>query len=170
MGGSAQSSQQLNPASRSSSIPGLPLLAVAIAAAAGLWLWQSFKGRLLQIKLPLFYTEPEESAEEYEQALASTRQAVAVLKAIGFMHACDAARTMVELRRAMQQNAIARVPLRQQAHETQELLGLYRTYLRNSEMPAPLDSLRQLQHLLTIQRPEAAKAEQEVMSQAAFSI
>ena len=51
-----------------------------------------------------------------------------------------------------------------------QLLDLYRTYLRNSEMPAPLDSLRQLQHLLTIQRPEAAKAEQEVMSQAAFSI
>lgn len=36
--------------------------------------------------------KPEESAEEYVQALASTRQAVAVLKAIGFMHACDTAR------------------------------------------------------------------------------
>ena len=35
---------------------------------------------------------PTESAEDYEQALASTRQAVAILKAIGFMHNRDVAR------------------------------------------------------------------------------
>ncbi len=52
-----------------------------------------------------------------------------------------------------------------------QLVALYRTYLRNCEMPAPFDTLRQLQNLLGIQRPEAAKVEQEIMnSAAAFSI
>lgn len=36
-------------------MPTFPMLAaMALAAAAGLWLWQSFKGQLLQIKLPMF--------------------------------------------------------------------------------------------------------------------
>jgi hypothetical protein len=77
-------------------------------------------------------------------ALARTRQAVAVHRAIGFMSTANTARAMVELRRALHENSACRAPLVNVQHEARQLSELYRMHLQNSPVPADFAVLLQL--------------------------
>ena len=77
-------------------------------------------------------------------ALARTRQAVAVHRAIGFMNTGNTARAMVELRRALHENSACRAPLVNPQHSAGELSELYRLHLQNSPVPADFAVLLQL--------------------------
>lgn len=108
---------------------------------------------------------------EYKMALARTRQAVAVHKAMQFNEQGNPARAMVELRRALQENSIVREPLLNARYEKQEVMDLYQMHLQNSEVPAKFSTLLQLRELLDIDGQTAEALEAEVMqSGSAFSI
>lgn len=77
-------------------------------------------------------------------ALARTRQAVAVHRAIGFLNAANTARAMVELRRALHENSVCRAPLINAKLGQTELQTLYRVHLENAPVPADFATLLQL--------------------------
>lgn len=66
-------------------------------------------------------------------ALARTRQATAVHRAVGFMAAGSPTRAMVELRRALHENSVCRAPLLNTNHSRKEVrfpgLALFRASL-----------------------------------------
>ena len=104
-------------------------------------------------------------------ALARTRQAVAVHRAIGFLSGNDTARAMVELRRALHENSVCRSPLLNTQHEVEHLQQLYRLHLENTAQPADFATLLQLRTLLDLDFDVAEKIEKDVMEQgAAYSI
>lgn len=104
-------------------------------------------------------------------ALARTRQATAVHRAIGFMNAGSSTRAMVELRRALHENSVCRSPLLSKNHSKKELENLYRLHLQNAEVPSDFATLLQLRAMLQLDFEEAERIEAEVMQQgAAYSI
>ncbi|KAK9803989.1 hypothetical protein WJX72_011066 [[Myrmecia] bisecta] len=102
--------------------------------------------------------------KEYQKALARTRQAVSVHKALGFMTAGTPARAMVELKRALNENAIVREPLLNARYEKKQLQDLYRLHVQNSEMPLQFSTLLQLREMLALPDNEAEALEAEVMN------
>lgn len=113
-------------------------------------------------------------SREFKMALARTRQAVAVNRAVGFNKTGNTARAMVELRRALHENSICRAPLLNTLDMMrEERLALYQMHLRNTiEGPATsYATLLQLRTLLDLSFDEAEQAEAEVMQSGnAFSI
>lgn len=102
---------------------------------------------------------------EYRMALARTRQAVSVQRAVGFLNAGNIARSMVELRRALHENSICRAPLINTSHSQTELQQLYKMHLRNSTVPSDFATLLQLRTLLHLDFEEAEKIERDIMEQ-----
>lgn len=104
-------------------------------------------------------------------ALARTRQAMAVHRALGFMNSGSSTRAMVEIRRALHENSVCRSPLLGKSHTKSELEALYRLHLENAEPPTDFATLLQLRSLLDLGFEEAEQIEAEVMRQgAAYSI
>ena len=96
-------------------------------------------------------TANAQDGREYRMALARTRQAVAIHRAIGFLNSSNTARAMVELRRALHENSVCRLPLLNTQHEGVQLQQLYRLHLENTAQPADFATLLQLRTLLDIE-------------------
>lgn len=104
-------------------------------------------------------------------ALARTRQAVAVHKAIGFLHSNNIARAMVELRRALHENSVCRAPVLSSQLGKDQIEGLYRMHLQQTSPPADFAVLLQLRTMLDLDFDVAEKLERDVMEQgSAYSI
>lgn len=99
----------------------------------------------------------------YKMALARTRQAIFVQKAIGFMNIGSPARAMVELDRALKANAICRSPLLNTYHSKDEIDSLYRLHIRNSDQPPKFPTLLQLREMLDIDADAAEKMEMDIL-------
>lgn len=110
-------------------------------------------------------------SKDFKAAVARTRQAVSVQKAIGFMDASSPAKAMVELRHALEENGIARGPLLNNKYDKHDRLRLYRLHLQNTEVPPNFAILLQLREMLAISESDAEQLETEVLeSGSAFSI
>lgn len=114
---------------------------------------------------------PDADPKAYQLALARTRQALDVQKAVTFMKAGEPARAMVELHRALEENAVCRSPLLD-GHQTRgELRDLYKLHLLNTPVPHSFATLLQLRELLGIAPGEAEDIEVAVLEAgSAFSI
>jgi hypothetical protein len=113
----------------------------------------------------------DSNSKEYRMALARTRQAMAVHKALGFMQTGNAPRAMVEVRRALHENSVCRAPVLNSQYTRRELQGLYRLHLQNAPVPADFATLLQLRTLLDLDFDEAERIEKELMEQgSAYSI
>lgn len=64
--------------------------------------------------------------EAYQKALARSRQAQCINKAVAYMQSGDPARAVVELGRALQENCCCRSPLLDGSHPKAQLMDLYR--------------------------------------------
>eukprot|EP00201_Polytomella_parva_P000323 CAMPEP_0175087052 /NCGR_PEP_ID=MMETSP0052_2-20121109/29610_1 /TAXON_ID=51329 ORGANISM="Polytomella parva, Strain SAG 63-3" /NCGR_SAMPLE_ID=MMETSP0052_2 /ASSEMBLY_ACC=CAM_ASM_000194 /LENGTH=136 /DNA_ID=CAMNT_0016359343 /DNA_START=344 /DNA_END=754 /DNA_ORIENTATION=- len=107
----------------------------------------------------------------YQRALARTRQAAYVNKAVSFLKSGDPARAHMELTRALVENSTCRSPLLDGIHTREEITALYRLHLESSEVPPNFAVLLQLQELLGLPQEDAEKIESEVMqSPGSFSI
>ena len=106
-----------------------------------------------------------QDGREYRMALARTRQAVAIHRALGFFNSNNTARAMVELRRALHENSVCRSPLLNTQHEAAQLQQLYRLHLENTAQPADFATLLQLRTLLDLDFDVAEKMERDVMEQ-----
>ncbi|GIL84731.1 hypothetical protein Vretimale_14477 [Volvox reticuliferus] len=114
---------------------------------------------------------PQQDPRSYQRALARTRQAAAVAKALAFLKTGEPARAYMELGRALSENSICRSPLLDGHHIKDELVELYKLHLQNAEVPPNFATLLQLQEMLGLNQDEAEKIELEVMqTPGAFSI
>ncbi|GLC53943.1 hypothetical protein PLESTB_000890300 [Pleodorina starrii] len=114
---------------------------------------------------------PQQDPRSYQRALARTRQAAHITKAIAFLKTGEPARAYMELGRALAENSICRSPLLDGHHTKAELVDLYKLHLQNAEVPPNFATLLQLQEMLGLGQEEAEKIELEVMhTPGAFSI
>ncbi|EFJ47719.1 hypothetical protein VOLCADRAFT_91767 [Volvox carteri f. nagariensis] len=114
---------------------------------------------------------PQQDPRSYQRALARTRQAAAVSKALAFLKTGEPARAYMELGRALSENSICRSPLLDGHHTKAELVELYKLHLQNAEVPPNFATLLQLQEMLGLNQDEAEKIELEVMqAPGSFSI
>ncbi|CAL8466788.1 g6324 [Coccomyxa elongata] len=121
--------------------------------------------------LEVSYAQSPLEAKEYNLALARTRQAMAVHRAIQYMNFGSPARAIVEVQRALQENSTARCPVLSAQYDGEDMNRLYRLHLENTEMPAKYSVLLQLREMLDIKEADAEKLEQEVLgSSSSFSI
>ncbi|DBA75971.1 hypothetical protein WJX79_006400 [Trebouxia sp. C0005] len=112
-----------------------------------------------------------QDSKDFKAAVARTRQAVSVQKAIGFMDASSPAKAIVELKHALEENGIARGPLLTNKYDKNDRLRLYQLHLQNTEMPPNFAILLQLREMLAISEKDAEQLETEVFdSGSAFSI
>lgn len=148
------------------------MLTVAGAVAAAYWFKR--QAELPKQKLPEPWPEiprPEVDPEAYQKALARTRQAQCVQRAIGYMRANEPSRAMVELHLALEENSVCRSPLLQGHQTHDELTGLYQLHIQNTEVPPNFAVLLQLRELLGLGADEAEELEKQVLKEAeAFSI
>eukprot|EP00877_Chromochloris_zofingiensis_P008509 jgi/Chrzof1/3911/Cz13g13040.t1 len=125
-------------------------------------------------KLPEPWPEvpnPQADPKAYQMALARTRQALDVQKAVAYMKAGEPARACVELHRALDENGICRSPLLDGHQTKDELMELYKLHIANTEVPPSFATLLQLREMLGLTATEAEKLELEVLEAgAAFSI
>lgn len=114
---------------------------------------------------------PDADPRAYQLALARTRQALDVQRAVAYMKAGEPSRAMVELHRALEENSVCRSPLLD-GHQTRaDLRDLYKLHLLNTPPPAGFATLLQLRELLGLGVQEAEGIELEVTEAgAAFSI
>ncbi len=114
---------------------------------------------------------PQQDPRSYQRALARTRQAAHVTKALAFLKAGEPARAYMELGRALSENSICRSPLLDGHHSKEELVELYKLHLKNTEVPPNFATLLQLQEMLGLNQEEADKIELDIMqSPGAFMI
>ncbi|PNH07443.1 hypothetical protein TSOC_006114 [Tetrabaena socialis] len=114
---------------------------------------------------------PNQDPRSYQRALARTRQAAAVTKALAFLKTGEPARAYMELGRSLSENSICRSPLLDGHHGKEELVELYKLHLHNAEVPPNFATLLQLQEMLGLNQEEAEKIELDVMqTPGAFSI
>jgi len=112
-----------------------------------------------------------QDSKDFKAAVARTRQAVSVQKAIGFMDASSPAKAIVELKHALEENGIARGPLLTNKYDKNDRLRLYQLHLQNTEVPPNFAILLQLREMLAISEMDAEQLETEVFdSGSAFSI
>ncbi|KAK9805948.1 hypothetical protein WJX73_007761 [Symbiochloris irregularis] len=110
-------------------------------------------------------------SKEYKMALARTRQHVSIQKALQLQRQAIPARAEVELQRALAENAVCRAPLLAANYTKEQMLGLYKLHLENTELPPNYAQLLQLRDMLELDAAEAEQLEEDVMSNAAqFSI
>lgn len=152
-------------------------LCLLAAGSTAVWGW-----RRLNIKSPVPPDEFLDGGEapfgqesldkpDYQAALARTRQAVCVHKAMQFRSQGSPARAMVELRRALQENAIVREPLLNARQEPEPLYELYKMHLQNTDVPAEFSTLLQLREMLAIDTRVAENLEEEALQRVgSFSI
>lgn len=104
-------------------------------------------------------------------ALARTRQAVSIQKALQYQRLANPARAKVELQRALSENAVCRAPLLAARYSKQQMQGLYKLYLETTELPPNYAHLLQLQDMLDLDKRDAEELEADIMENAAaFSI
>eukprot|EP00884_Botryococcus_braunii_P014934 jgi/Botrbrau1/23441/Bobra.106_1s0002.1 len=116
-------------------------------------------------------TQDPLQSEEYQLALARTRQAVATHKAVDFMQVGSQARAMVELEKALEENDRCRAPLLVTRYRENEMVGLYRLYLQMTELPPEFSKLLQLREMLGIEEAVAQGLETSIIgSRTRFSI
>ncbi|DBA99326.1 TPA: hypothetical protein ACH3X3_011930 [Trebouxia sp. C0006] len=112
-----------------------------------------------------------QDSKDFKAAVARTRQAVSVQKAIGFIDASSPAKAIVELKHALEENGIARGPLLTNKYDKNDRLRLYQLHLQNTEVPPNFAILLQLREMLAISEMDAEQLETEVFdSGSAFSI
>lgn len=111
------------------------------------------------VELPLTSDDPS-----YQKALARSRQAVHVQKAVFFRKAGEYSRAMIELGRALQENGVCRSPLLCGQIPREELLQLYTLHLNSVEVPANFAILLQLREMLGLTRKEAEQLEEQVLA------
>lgn len=114
---------------------------------------------------------PEQDPRSYQRALARSRQAAYVTKAMAYSKAGEPARAFMELARALSENSVCRSPLRDGHHTKDELVELYKLHIKYSEVPPNFATLLQMQELLGLDQDEAERIELEVLqAPGAFSI
>ncbi|KAI8466940.1 MAG: hypothetical protein J3K34DRAFT_472091 [Monoraphidium minutum] len=111
---------------------------------------------------------PDADPRAYQLALARTRQALDVQRAVAYSKAGEPARAMVELRRALEENAVCRTPLLDGHQTRDELRALYRLHLTHTPVPHEFGTLLQLRELLGIGAQEGEDLEVELLSEGAF--
>lgn len=111
-----------------------------------------------------------EDPEAYLLARSRTRQAIHVQKAIGFNYSNIPPRAMVELERALKENAVCRSPILQGNHSQDELEGLYRLHIQNEEIPPDFATLLQLRNMLGLSESQAEQIEKKIQESDAFAI
>jgi hypothetical protein len=80
-------------------------------------------------------------------------------------------RAMVELHLALEENSICRCPLLAGHQTHDELTGLYKLHIQNTEVPPNFAVLLQLRELLGLAADESEELESQVLHEAqAFSI
>lgn len=146
-------------------------------AATALWGWKRLRGKSATSADEFLdggeapFGQDSLSKPDYQAALARTRQAVCVHKALQFRTQGSPARAMVELRRALQENAIVREPLLNAKQDQEPLYELYKMHLQNTDVPAEYSTLLQLREMLAIETRAAENLEQEALrSGESFSI
>lgn len=151
----------------------VPVMLIAFGAIAGAY-WFKRQAQEPSTRLPEQLPELpnlETDPQGYQRALARTRQAQDVARAVSYMHAGEPARAMVELHRALEENGVCRSPLLDGHHSKQELVGLYQLHIQHTEVPPNFAVLLQLRELLGLGTAEAEQIEADVLHQAeAFSI
>lgn len=114
---------------------------------------------------------PDADPKAYQMALARTRQALDVQKAVSYMKSGEPSRAMVELHRALDENAVCRSPLLDGHQTREELRDLYKLHLLNTAVPHSFATLLQLRELLGLSAQEAEDIEVLVLETgSAFSI
>uniref|UniRef100_A0A383V8S7 Uncharacterized protein n=1 Tax=Tetradesmus obliquus TaxID=3088 RepID=A0A383V8S7_TETOB len=151
----------------------IPVTLTAIAAIAAAY-WFKRQAQEPGKKLPEPWPEmpnPSTDPVAYQKALARTRQAQDVQRAVGFMNSGERARAMVELHKALEENAVCRSPLLDGHQTRNELVGLYSLHIENTEVPPNFAVLLQLRQMLGLDADTAEQIEEEVLRQSqAFSI
>ncbi|GBF93333.1 hypothetical protein Rsub_06371 [Raphidocelis subcapitata] len=153
----------------------LPLVAMAATTfgAAYFYKIKAEKAKPQQQQLEPWPEIPRPDADPraYKLALARTRQALDVQRAVAYMKAGEPARAMVELHRALDENAVCRSPLLD-GHQTRaDLRDLYKLHLLNTAVPHSFAKLLQLRELLGISNQEAEDIEVDTLEEGtAFSI
>lgn len=112
----------------------------------------------------------EQDPRAYTMALARTRQAIYVQRSIGFMNTGNPARALVEVERALKENAICRSPLLSLRYSDEEIGKLFRLHLQNSDFPPEYATLLQLREMLNIDPDDADRIEMEVMENIPYEI
>ncbi|PRW61197.1 diacylglycerol kinase gamma isoform X1 [Chlorella sorokiniana] len=161
------------------SVPTAAAAAAALLAAAAV-AWQQLRKRtsappveypgISGLIRPAQAATAAELDPEYKMALARTRQATAIHRAIGFLNTGERARAHVEVRRALHQNSVCRAPLLNTQHSKGELMELYRLHLQQSDMPTDFGTLLQLRALLDLDFEDAEFIEKEMAQGSTFSI
>ncbi|GMH37973.1 hypothetical protein BSKO_05857 [Bryopsis sp. KO-2023] len=108
--------------------------------------------------------------EAYLLARARTRQAIHVQKAIGFNNSNIPPRAMVELERALKENAVCRSTILQGNLSPDELEGLYSLHIQNEEIPPDFATLLQLRNMLGISESTAERIEKGIQESNVFTI
>lgn len=113
----------------------------------------------------------DKDSEAYRLALARSRQAVFVQKALALMKGGEPSRALVEVTKALHENCICRSPLNDGHCTREELKDLYRLHIKHTEVPPSFPVLLQLREMLGLNADEADKIEAEVLQAgASFSI
>lgn len=149
-----------------------------IASVAGFWLVKQLtnnkrndNGEVDSLQDLQGSQDIRQDSKDFKAAVARTRQAVSVQKAIGFMDASSPAKAIVELKHALEENGIARGPLLTNKYDKNDRLRLYQLHLQNTEVPPNFAILLQLREMLAISEMDAEQLETEVFdSGSAFSI
>lgn len=119
----------------------------------------------------LLQPSPEQDPRSYQRALARSRQAAYVTKAVAFSKAGEPTRAYMELARALAENSVCRAPLLDGHHSKDELFDLYKLHIKYSEVPSNFATLLQLQEMLALDQEEAEKIELAILqAPGAFSI
>eukprot|EP00878_Enallax_costatus_P003803 GHUV01004019.1.p1 GENE.GHUV01004019.1~~GHUV01004019.1.p1 ORF type:complete len:213 (+),score=17.12 GHUV01004019.1:148-786(+) len=151
----------------------IPLTIFALSALGAAY-WFKRQVQSPSKKLPEPWPQiprPEADPEGYKKALARTRQAQDVARAVTFMHNGEPARAMVEMHKALEENEVCRSPLLDGHHDKCELVSLYKLHIHNAECPPSYPLLLQLRLMLGLPHEEAEQIEAEVLREAeAFSI
>eukprot|EP00775_Hariotina_reticulata_P001916 gene1916-2248_t len=117
--------------------------------------------------MPLLESDPV----AYKRALARTRQAQDVQRAVSYMHAGETARAMTELHRALEENDICRSPLLDGHQTKEELVQMYKLHIQNTEFPPQFAILLQLRAMFNLSHTESEQIEEEALRESqTFSI
>jgi hypothetical protein len=102
--------------------------------------------------------------------LAKARQATCIQNAVAYNKAGEVTKAMVELGKALGHNSVCRAPANVSLSKD-DLQGLYRLHITNTEHPPNFATLLQLQEMLGMSQEEAERVEMEVLqTPGAFAI
>mmetsp|Transcript_28622 Transcript_28622/g.77215 ORF Transcript_28622/g.77215 Transcript_28622/m.77215 type:complete len:239 (+) Transcript_28622:538-1254(+) len=120
----------------------------------------------MDLQAPLHPEDPR----HHQRVLAKTRQAANIQNAATYQKAGEITKAMLELSKALNNNSVCRTPAMVML-SPEDLAGLYRLHITNTEHPPNFATLLQLQEMLGLSQEEAERVEIEVLqTPGAFAI